>query len=475
MAIYRGVGGAGDADTDASSAATLATTKAAEAATSASEALTSKDAAAASATASAASATSAEGYVDNFDDKYLGAKASDPSVDNDGDALTDGALYYNTTVNRMKVYDLGTTAWLFTTLTASEVVDVTTVADNTTNVNKVATIDSNVTTVAGIDSNVTTVAGISGNITTVAGISTNVTTVAGDSSNINTVAAANTNVNLVGGSITNVNTAATNISPINYFATQYLGVASSAPTTTTVGALYYNNTSGSEQLYIWDGSAWQNAAFSASGAVVSFNTRTGAVTLSSADVTGALSTGAIATAKIADDAITADKMADDAVGISVLSATGTPGSGNFLRGDNTWTAVSSDPTMGGDLSGTASNAQIVANAVTATEIASDAVITAKILNANVTTAKIADANVTDAKIATVTASKLTGALPAIDGSALTGLASGAVANDTMYENATTLSSNYTLTTGRNAISVGPITVNSGVTLTVPSGQRWVVL
>ena len=46
-----------------------------------------------------------------------------------------------------------------------------------------------------------------------------------------------------------------------------------------------------------------------------------------------------------------------------------------------------------------------------------------IQDATVTTAKIVDANVTDAKIATLAASKLTGALPAISGSSLTGVAS----------------------------------------------------
>ena len=46
-----------------------------------------------------------------------------------------------------------------------------------------------------------------------------------------------------------------------------------------------------------------------------------------------------------------------------------------------------------------------------------------IQDATVTTVKIVDANVTDAKIATLAASKLTGALPAISGSSLTGVAS----------------------------------------------------
>jgi len=54
------------------------------------------DAVAGSATAAAASAAAAEASYDSFDDRYLGAKASAPSVDNDGNALITGALYWNT-------------------------------------------------------------------------------------------------------------------------------------------------------------------------------------------------------------------------------------------------------------------------------------------------------------------------------------------------------------------------------------------
>jgi hypothetical protein len=42
---------------------------------------------------------------DNFDDRYLGPKSSDPTLDNDGNALLTGALYFNTATNVMKVYD----------------------------------------------------------------------------------------------------------------------------------------------------------------------------------------------------------------------------------------------------------------------------------------------------------------------------------------------------------------------------------
>jgi hypothetical protein len=59
---------------------------------------------AADAAAAAASATAAAASYDSFDDRYLGAKASNPSLDNDGNALVTGALYWNTTDNSMKVW-----------------------------------------------------------------------------------------------------------------------------------------------------------------------------------------------------------------------------------------------------------------------------------------------------------------------------------------------------------------------------------
>ncbi len=62
------------------------------------------------ATASAAAAAAAASY-DSFDDRYLGAKSSAPSVDNDGNALVAGALYWNTTTGAMQVWDATTSAW----------------------------------------------------------------------------------------------------------------------------------------------------------------------------------------------------------------------------------------------------------------------------------------------------------------------------------------------------------------------------
>jgi hypothetical protein len=45
----------------------------------------------------------------------------------------------------------------------------------------------------------------------------------------------------------------------------------------------------------------------------------------------------------------------------------------------------------------------------------------------------------------------------------------------LFEHSNTISANYTIATGSNAMSTGPITVASGVTVTVPSGSRWVIL
>ena len=59
------------------------------------------DTVAGSATAAAASATAAATTYDNFDDRYLGAKATAPSVDNDGNALLTGAIYWNSSTNQM--------------------------------------------------------------------------------------------------------------------------------------------------------------------------------------------------------------------------------------------------------------------------------------------------------------------------------------------------------------------------------------
>jgi len=111
----------------------------------------------------------------------------------------------------------------------------------------------------------------------------------------------------------------------------------------------------------------------------------------------------------------------------------------------------------------------VSNIVTA-DLADASVTTAKIADANVTTAKIADANITTAKIAdgAVTAAK-------IDPAAKINGAQGGGSDRVFYENDQTVTTNYTITTNKNAMSAGPITVNNGVTVTVPNGSSWTIV
>ena len=120
----------------AATSATAAASSATAAASSASSGSTSATAAASSATAAASSATAAAASADTFDDTYLGAKSSDPSTDNDGDALGAGDLYYNTSSSTLQVYN--GSAWAtaalsstgFATLTGSETLTNKTINDD---------------------------------------------------------------------------------------------------------------------------------------------------------------------------------------------------------------------------------------------------------------------------------------------------------------------------------------------------------
>jgi hypothetical protein len=102
MPIYRGEGGSGDATTDAyASQVALDAEKAAESAKEADS----------SAQDAEASKLATQALYDDFDKRYLGPKASDPTVDNKGDPLETGALYFSTTNDAMYVYNGA--VWLF--------------------------------------------------------------------------------------------------------------------------------------------------------------------------------------------------------------------------------------------------------------------------------------------------------------------------------------------------------------------------
>lgn len=102
-------------DQDTAVAASIVASEAAAAASEAAAAVSetnaaaSESAAGASETAAGVSETNAAASYDSFDDRYLGAKSSDPTLDNDGDPLLTGALYWNTTDDTFRAYS--GTAW----------------------------------------------------------------------------------------------------------------------------------------------------------------------------------------------------------------------------------------------------------------------------------------------------------------------------------------------------------------------------
>ncbi len=110
-----------------------------------------KDDAETAKTAAQTAKTAAELALDTFDDRFLGAKSSDPTVDNDGDALITGALYFNTT-SGMKVYD--GSSWDDIKPTSAE--------------------QTNIDTVAGDSADIQTVAGDSADIQSLAALSTEI-------------------------------------------------------------------------------------------------------------------------------------------------------------------------------------------------------------------------------------------------------------------------------------------------------------
>ena len=330
-------------------------------------------------TAAEVAQAAAEAALDNFDDRFLGAKASDPTLDNDGDALTDGALYFNTTDDVMKVYDLTNTQWRQIQLTTSDQANVNTVASNISDVGTVATDIANINTVAGNNTNINTVAGISANVTSVAGISSNVTAVAGNeininavnsnSANINTVAAAETNINAVGGSITNVNTVATNLSDVNSFAETYR-ISSSAPTTSLdIGDLYFDTTA--DELKVYKSSGWSAAGSSVNGTSARY---TYTISGTPSSVSGADDNSAT----LAYDAGFADVFVN---GVRMSSADITITSGTSV--------VFASPLTDGDVVDIVAYGTFNVAAIDASNITSGTLNTSRIADASITNAKLA--------------------------------------------------------------------------------------
>ena len=301
---------ASTSETNAASSASAASTSASNASTSETNAASSATSASTSATSAATAQTAAETAqaaaelaYDNFDDRYLGPKASDPTLDNDGNALLDGALYFNTTDDVMKVYDLTNTTWRQIQLSTSDQANVNVVAadlSGSNNIGTVAGLNTEISNLSGLSSEITNlnnirtdISGVNSIQAAVSAVNTNavnINAVNSNSANINTVAGLNTEIGLLGtsGTVASINTVASNLADVNAFANIYLGPSATAPTldpdgsALDVGDLYFDTAS--QTMKVYSSSGWIPAGSSVNGTSSRF---TYTVSSSTTTITGA--------------------------------------------------------------------------------------------------------------------------------------------------------------------------------------------
>jgi hypothetical protein len=504
---------ASSASTSATTATTqagIATTKASQASTSATNAASSASSASTSATNASNAQTAAEAArdsalsaYDNFDDRYLGPKSSDPTLDNDGNALLTGALYYNTTTNVMKVYT--GSAWVAAYVSAAGVL---LVANNLSDVASVSTSRTNLgVTATGSD---TTYAYRANNLSDLASASTARTNLGlAIGSNVQAWDADLDAIGAIAGTSGFLKKTAANTWSLDtntYLTSAVTSVTGTSPVVSSGGAtpaisMAAANTTTSGYLTSTD---WNT--FNGKQAAGSYVTVGGAL--------GTPSSGTLT----------------NATGLPVggISATGTPSSSTYLRGDGSWQAVSGSISVtGGDLTLSGNTGTAITNATLATvnsntgsfgSTTSIPVITVngKGLITAVSTATVSSlpsqtgnsgkyltTDGTTASWGTVSAgaalsndTSTSSNLYPLFAAATTGTpttiytsnskylykpstgdlsASQVVASNGLFLNNATVSTSYTVATGNNAMSVGPITVASGQSVTVSSGQRWVVL
>jgi len=144
------------------------------------------------------------------------------------------------------------------------------------------------------------------------------------------------------------------------------------------------------------------------------------------------------------------QIAANAVGVAELNVTvGTAGQALTIDGGGAlgFTTIVTDPTMGGDMTGTASNAQIAANAVGTAEIATNAVTGTEIVNGAITELKIhSSVNLGGPSVGT---------------------------NSLIRTNSQNVNEDVTISTTTNGLSAGPVEVLSGWTITVEG--NWTVI
>ena len=202
-----------------------------------------------------------------------------------------------------------------------------------------------------------------------------------------------------------------------------------------------------------------NAAITANTAKTTNATHTG-------DVTGAtaltIGTGKVITAMILDDNVTAAKLANS-INAEITANTAKTG----ITSSQASAIVANTAKTG--ITSTQANA-ITANTAKVTNATHSGEVT------GATALTIADNVVDEAnlKVNSPTNGYVLTAQSGQSGGLLWAAASGNTTTNGLYEMANTIASNYTIGNNNNAISAGPITINNGIAVTVPSGSTWVI-
>jgi hypothetical protein len=388
-----------------------------------------------------------------------------------------------------------------------------------TGLSTLAGITGNITTVAGIASNVTTVAGISANVTTVAGKSSEITSVAAKASlitsdfvsDLNTLAtsAIVTDLDILANAdivadlailatsdvVADLNTLATSdiVSDINTLATS--DIVSDLNTLATSDIVSDINTLATSDIVS------DLNTLATSDIVTDLN-----ILGTSANVTNMATLGASGVvtniATVSGSVANVNTVASNISNVNNFAAryritSGDPGSDNdagdlnfntssnvlkFYNG-SAWVTIDNSTALDSEVTGTlpvanggtgatslTANGVLIGNgtsAVTAVDLSTKGHLLAGDGSGNPSALALG----TNDYVLTADSSEATGLKWALAAAGATGGGTDQV----FYENARVMTTNYTITSSKSASTVGPLTINSGVTLTIPSGERLVIL
>jgi len=485
--------------TAAAGSASAASTSASAASASQSAAATSASNASTSATNAASSASAAAASYDAFDDRYLVDKASDPTLDNDGNALLTGALYFNTTSSTMKVY----TGSAWTTLSSG-----------------------------GTVTSVGTGTGLSGGPITTSG------TINFSNAAVGTWAATPTSANLAaavtdetGSGALVFGTAPTLSAPVIDGANPYIQFNNGSAVTLAAGRMWYDGSNGSWNLGMGNGNITQqvgeelfvygkaSSAITDSPLQIVYQTGTvgGSGVITFAPTVAGITDGnlivGVATEPIALNGF--GRVTSFGV-VRNITTDGSAYGETWADGDTIWyNPVTGNPTKtkpsapnikvqlgtiikagsggsgsfqvevnhGSVLGGTDSNVQITSPTNNQLLVYDSTLGYWK--NSTVTSgATISNDTTTATSVYPLFANATSGAPSTIYTSNANLLykpslgeftAKAMRSSNGIHVNSQTVSSDYTVASGDNAMSAGPVTVASGVTVTISSGSVWTVV